>query len=68
MVIADPDTHIMTLVNPALALMHGYTVDELTGMHLRWRWMRFPSLKVPNMPGYTGEATADRGALNSTWP
>lgn len=34
MVIADPQTHVMTHVNPAFAAMHGYTVAELTGTNL----------------------------------
>ena len=34
MVIADPDTHALTHVNPAFAHLHGYTVPEMIGMHL----------------------------------
>ncbi|HEX5636468.1 MAG TPA: PAS domain-containing protein, partial [Gammaproteobacteria bacterium] len=34
MVVANPDTHIMSYVNPVFARMHGYTQDEMTGMNL----------------------------------
>ena len=34
MVVADPDTNVLTHVNPTFARMHGYSVDEMRGMNL----------------------------------
>ncbi|MBI4877127.1 MAG: PAS domain S-box protein [Acidobacteria bacterium] len=34
MIIADPDTHVITHANLAFARMHGYAVEEVIGMNL----------------------------------
>jgi PAS domain S-box-containing protein len=56
MVVANPDTNLMTYVNPVFARMHGYTQDEMTGMNLV---DTFAAESRAELPSYASRAHAN---------